>query len=118
MVVLQQEFAAAHAVVATVGTDVFEYEPFKSHQNSARPRKVKSVTITGSNAVNDMKMDLYYGPRLVASSLYNVATGLTTSTSMKIPIVGGDYCKPNEPIKLVNTDAGGTNPVNIKIEIT
>ena len=115
MVVLQAEFAAA---APAVGVDVFSYDPFLAHAVSKIPRKVRRIGICGSNAVDDFKLDLYYGSRLVAKNLYNVATGLTNSQAMGIPIVGSDLCKTDQKISLIVTDAGNTNPYIIQVELS
>ena len=115
MVVLAAEFTAAQL---TLGLDIMDMEPFVNHKMSKRVRKVKSILITGSAAVDDFKCDLYYGQRLQASNLYNVSTGLANITQKTIPIVGGDMCHQDEPIKLVITDAADTNPVYIKLCIS
>ena len=115
MVNLGVELTAAQMAL---NTDIFDIEPFVNHKMAKRPRRVRSIGIVGGAAVADAIFDLWYGPRLQASGLYNVATGLTNATDMQIPIVGGDWCRVDEPIKLVVTDAGNTNPYNIKVTIS
>ena len=115
MVVLVQEFTAAQLAL---GVDIFDLEPFVNHKMAKRNRRVKWVLITGGAAAADATFDLYYSDRLQASGLFNVDTGLENLTQMKIPIVGGDWCHVDEPIKLVVTEAGDTNPYHIAVGIS
>ena len=98
--------------------DVFTLAPFANHATAKRVRKVKRISVVGGAAADDLKLDLYYGAKLIGRSIYNVATGLTNSQAMGIPIVGSDLCKTDQKISLVVTDAGNTNPYNIKVEIS
>ena len=115
LVNLQGEFTAA---TLAIGVDIFDLEPFVNHKMSKRPRRVRSVIIAGGAGVADCTFDLWYGTKLIAYGLYNVATGLQADTNMTIPIAGGDICRVDEPIKLVVTDAGNTNPYTVKVTIS
>ena len=114
MVVLVAEIPAA---TLALNYDVFSADPFVTHASAKFLRRVRKVTIVGGAGVDDCKMDLFYGSKLIAKSLYNVATGLSGFAKMAIPIVGSDVCKTDEKLSLIVTDAGNTNPYNIKLEI-
>jgi len=114
MVMIVNELTAAKLAL---NYDLFSETPFLDHATAKKWRKVKSVTCVGGAGVADLKMDLFYGSTLICKMVFNVATGLSGFATMKIPIAGSESCAPDTKISLIVTDAGNTNPYNIKVEI-
>jgi len=100
------------AATAVVGYDLLTNR--SDIANSAVPRVLRALALTGSAAAGDSVADIKVGNRTVAT-LYNTATGFPTNDASKFPTA---YQVPGgSPVSVIVTDAPATNPLNLLIDV-
>ncbi len=100
------------AATGVLGYDLLSGRPDVS--SSGRPRVIRALSLTGSAAVGDSRVQVKVGSSVVAT-LYNSATGFPTQdgstfkTQYAVP--------PGSAISVIVDDAPVTNPLNLLIDV-
>ena len=97
------------AATAVVGYDLARDTTW---QQSSQPRVLRGAALAGSAAALDTKAEVFRGSVKIGE-LYNTATGAPTRDHL-FPI--GAYIPPNEEVRVLVTDAPGTNPINLLMD--
>lgn len=98
------------AATAVVENDLLQNETeFSKKEN---PRMITAISLTGSAAAGDCKINLVVGGK-IAAKMYNTATGFATGNTSLIPCA--IFVPANSVIQAVVTDAAATNPINLVI---
>ena len=92
-------------ILGKVGYDVFSATPFLEFSTAKFPRKVRTLTVVGDNAVASCTFDLQYGARQQMIGIHNNQTALEPSKISAVPCTSLDTCWPDEKLMLVVTDA-------------
>jgi len=80
-------------------------------------RQIVGVAFTGSNAVDDCRLGLYYGSVKIGQ-VYNSATGLTVDVSADMkPHHSMMVCLPNEALAVQVEDPPTTNPIKLIMDV-
>lgn len=99
------------AATAVLGYDLLTNSIYK---RSGSNRILRGAALTGSAAAGDSKIDLYIDVVKIAD-IYNVTTGFPTKDHF-FPL--GDLPVPaGSDISAIVTDAPGTNPLNLLLDI-
>lgn len=109
------EGGAVYEVSVAAATAVLGYNMFQNQSwvTSGRTRRIVGFAVTGSAAAGDAAVDLKVG-QFVVSTKYNTTTGFPTRDHM-VPL--NAVVPAGELISCIVTDAPGTNPLNILIDI-
>lgn len=108
---------ALSIISVAAGTAVLGYDLLTNRpdiQNSAGPRILRAIGLTGSAAAGDTVVDFKVGNRTVAT-LYNTATGFPTNDASKFPTAYN--VPPGSPVSCIVTDAPVTNAINLLIDV-
>lgn len=110
-------FSEASAATA-VGTDLMASSPQNRYKFDPRVRYVRRIGVTGSSAVGNAKIDLFYGQTLIGT-FANTTSGASTPIEAKdiLPVVSDLGLAPNEPLIVQINTASATTVLTIYLEI-
>lgn len=78
------------------------------------PRQIKRIAVTGSAAAGDCAFKLFLGQTEVGE-YFNTSTGLAPVDAKDFQPIGW-ICDAGEPVRVMVTDASGTNVAQVVIE--
>jgi len=106
---------AVYEVSVAAATAVLNYDMFQntSWKTSNRPRVIRSIAVNGSAAAGDARVSLRVGQVEVADK-YNSATGFPNRDDQ---VAVGATVPAGAPISCIVTDAPGSNPLNVLIDL-
>ena len=110
MTLVFEKFTAAQVAVDKNLSEGFDW------QKSNVPRRVRRIGVTGSNAIGDMRLDIYYGSEKVMS-VVNVATGLLVPRTKSFWHVSKLILPAGVPLNVMVVTAAVTNPVYLYLDI-
>lgn len=90
------------AAASAVGTDLMDGQRLQTHP---LPRRVMKLGLSGSTAIGDCAVDLFYGSEFIAR-IYNVSTNAALTGEQMYDNPGVLVCSPNEPIHAFIADVG------------
>lgn len=100
------------AATAVLGYDLLTNRP--DIGSASGRRVIRSLSLTGSVAAGDSRVDVKVGSRIVAT-LYNTAAGFPTADASSFKT---QYLVPaGSAISVIVTDAPVTNPLNLLIDV-
>lgn len=100
------------AATAALGYDLLLNRP--DVQSAGRRRVIRALSLTGSAAIGDSRVQVKVGNNVVAT-LYNTAVGFATQDASTFKT---QYNVPaGSPISVIVDDAPATNPLNLLIDV-
>jgi len=100
------------AATAVLGNDLLANRPDVA--SSQRPRVIRGLSLTGSAAIGDSRVQVKVGANTVAT-LYNTATGFPTQDASTFNTQY--HVAAGAPISVIVDDAPATNPLNLLIDV-
>jgi hypothetical protein len=97
------------AATAVVGYDLASATIW---QQTSSPRVLTGISLTGSAAAGDTKVDLFVDQVKIAE-FFNSKTGFPNRDDVKG--LSGNYVPPGAQLHIFVTDAPATNPINVEL---